>query len=313
MFASAKGGGKGIGKIRCGKGVKILAIVDRYGLPLSVSTHAANHLDGVAQAILREVLMLKSIALMVLPNRILKFLKQIHYFHALKRFSERDEPDLRVVRKLVRSGDHVVDVGANVGWYTRVLAESVGSGGRVYSIEPIEVTFEILSYCIHRLGLRNVVLLHSGISEADGEAVMEIPSFNKGGDNFYRAKIVSGANPSEFNRQVQVRLTTLDKILGGTKNPIAFIKCDVEGHELAVVRGARSVIERFMPAWQIEVSQDPDEPGTPSNELFAILYSYGYSAFWFDGSNLVERAPKDKSINYFFLKAEQRSAFQDSQ
>ena len=42
-FASAKGGGDGIGKTRCGKGVKILAIVDRHGLPLSVSTHAANH------------------------------------------------------------------------------------------------------------------------------------------------------------------------------------------------------------------------------------------------------------------------------
>ena len=42
-FASAKGGGDGIGPTRRGKGVKILAIVDRHGLPLSVSTHAANH------------------------------------------------------------------------------------------------------------------------------------------------------------------------------------------------------------------------------------------------------------------------------
>ena len=42
-FASAKGGGEGIGLTKRGKGVKILAIVDRQGLPLSVSTHAANH------------------------------------------------------------------------------------------------------------------------------------------------------------------------------------------------------------------------------------------------------------------------------
>ena len=42
-FASAKGGGEQIGKTKRGKGVKILAIVDRHGLPLSVSTHAANH------------------------------------------------------------------------------------------------------------------------------------------------------------------------------------------------------------------------------------------------------------------------------
>lgn len=42
-FSSAKGGGGGIGKTKRGKGVKILGIVDRHGLPLSVSTHAANH------------------------------------------------------------------------------------------------------------------------------------------------------------------------------------------------------------------------------------------------------------------------------
>ncbi len=42
-FASAKGGGDEIGKTRRGKGVKIMAIVDRHGMPLSVSTHAANH------------------------------------------------------------------------------------------------------------------------------------------------------------------------------------------------------------------------------------------------------------------------------
>ena len=43
MFSSAKGGGEGIGPTKRGKGVKILGIVDRHGLPLSVSTHAANH------------------------------------------------------------------------------------------------------------------------------------------------------------------------------------------------------------------------------------------------------------------------------
>jgi transposase len=43
MFCSAKGGGEEIGKTKRGKGVKIMAIVDRHGLPLAVSTHAANH------------------------------------------------------------------------------------------------------------------------------------------------------------------------------------------------------------------------------------------------------------------------------
>ena len=42
-FAPAQGGGEAIGQTKRGKGIKIMAIVDRHGLPLSVSTHAANH------------------------------------------------------------------------------------------------------------------------------------------------------------------------------------------------------------------------------------------------------------------------------
>ena len=78
--------------------------------------------------------MFKSIALKVLPDPILRYLKKIYYVYELKRFSERDEPDLRVVKKLINPGDHVVDVGANVGWYTKVLAESVSADGQVYKI-----------------------------------------------------------------------------------------------------------------------------------------------------------------------------------
>ena len=254
--------------------------------------------------------MLKSIALRVLPDPILRYLKKIYYTYELKRFSERDEPDLRVVKKLISPGDHVVDVGANVGWYTKVLAESVGTDGRVYSIEPMSMTFEILSHCVHQLGLKNVELFCCGVSEIAGEAVMEIPSFKKGGDNFYMARIVSGENRgANGNKRIQVRLRSLDEILLGSKSQIKFIKCDVEGHELAVVKGARTVIEKFRPAWLIEVSYDPDEIGSPSNELFSILRSYGYKVFWFNGDNLIERVARDISVNYFFLTAEQVSSF----
>lgn len=254
--------------------------------------------------------MFKSIALKVLPNPILRYLKKIYYVHELKRFSERDEPDLRVVKKLINLGDHVVDVGANVGWYTKVLAESVSSEGQVYSIEPMNMTFELLSHCVHQLGLKNVELFCCGASEASGEALMEIPSYEKGGDNFYMARIVSGDTRVENRyKRIQIRLRSLDEILVGSKSPIKFIKCDVEGHELSVVKGARTVIEKFRPAWLIEVSHDPDKLRSPSNELFSLLRSYGYKVFWLNGDNLIERTAGDRSVNYFFLTAEQVSSF----
>jgi transposase len=73
-FASAKGGGDGIGKTRRGKGVKILAIVDRPGLPLSVSTHAANHHEITLVQISFDFYMLEAVV----------FLNQICLFERMR-------------------------------------------------------------------------------------------------------------------------------------------------------------------------------------------------------------------------------------
>ena len=124
------------------------------------------------------------------------------------------------------------------------------------------------------------------------------------------ARIVSGDTRVENRyKRIQIRLRSLDEILVGSKSPIKFIKCDVEGHELSVVKGARTVIEKFRPAWLIEVSHDPDKLRSPSNELFSLLRSYGYKVFWLNGDKLIERTAGDRSVNYFFLTAEQVSSF----
>ena len=79
------------------------------------------------------------------------------------------------------------------GDYTCILSRLVGEQGTVFSIEPIPETFEILSAVVARRQLSNVRLLNFGISESDGSAVMEIPLYEDGGENFYQAKIVHGA------------------------------------------------------------------------------------------------------------------------
>ena len=254
--------------------------------------------------------MLKSILLRALPSPILGYLKKIHYTRELKLFSEKDEPDLHVVKNLIGPGDHVIDIGANVGWYTKVLSELVGPTGQVESIEPVKNTFEILSYCISRLGLKNARLHCCGISDFERVAVMEVPRFRDGGENFYRASVLNGSNEAVLNKQVTVALKPFDQLFLHSKNPIKFIKCDVEGHELAVVKGAQKSIAKFKPAWLIEVSNGIDEHGSPSSELFSIMDSCGYQPLWFNGEKLIRRVSGDKSVNYFFLTAEQQAAYE---
>jgi len=96
---------------------------------------------------------LKSLVLTHAPPAALLWLKKRHYVRAVKSFYE---PDTEIMHALVGTGDMVLDIGANVGWYTYLLSKCVGPRGQVTSIEPVPPTFEILSHCVRALELPNV-------------------------------------------------------------------------------------------------------------------------------------------------------------
>jgi FkbM family methyltransferase len=241
---------------------------------------------------------IKRFALRFLPDRVLQKLKKIHYAKALRAASEQGEPDLKVVRHLVGPGSHVIDVGANFGLYTKFLAELVQPDGRVYSIEPIRLTYEILTANLRRLKLRNVEPFNLAISDDDAQVRMEVPRYASGGENFYEAHISAGGGAAL--RTVAVQARALDSLFGRLR-AIDFIKCDVEGHELACLRGAESILRAAKPAWLIEISGNPDDPRSSAGEVLRRMREHGYMAFWFDGRHLRQRERNDRSVNYFFL------------
>jgi FkbM family methyltransferase len=242
--------------------------------------------------------MFKRLALRFLPDRLLQKLKKIHYAKALRAASEGGEPDLKVVRHLVGAGSRVIDVGANFGVYTKFLAEIVGETGRVFSIEPVALTYEILTSNVKRLKLRNVEPFNFAISDDEREVRMEVPRYASGGENFYEARIVNDAGAAL--RSVRVEARPLDALFGHLRQ-IDFIKCDVEGHELACLRGAEMILRTLKPAWLIEISGNPDQPASTASEVFQLLAQNGYTPFWFDGLHLRQRECGDRSVNYFFL------------
>lgn len=219
----------------------------------------------------------------------------------LKKFNEINEPDFKVLRYLVRTGETVVDIGANIGWYTKFLSDLVGENGRVISAEPISETFALLSFCVKQLGLSNIKLLNFAISDREGISRMEIPKYNFGGLNFYRAKIINSEKRQCSTKTFPVILKTLDSLLLNYEDNISFIKCDVEGHELEVIKGARKVISKFKPVWLIEVCSEPNENNSSASVLFEIMYKHGYNAYWYDGKGLHEYLNGCKSTNYFFF------------
>jgi len=246
---------------------------------------------------------LKRCALAFLPESALRPLRQWHYGRVLRSFSDADEPDLRVVRGLVQPGTTAVDLGANIGIYTMVLSELVGPTGSVISVEPVPQTFDVLSRNVRSLAKTNVACVNAAVSDADGHLMMELPNYETGGTNFYQARVVATTEPrvQGAKSHVRVRAAKLDTLVAGAR-AIGFVKCDVEGHELACLRGAEMVLDSHSPAWLVEVSGDPDELDTSAMKLFQLLGDRSYSPWWFDSHRLIERRSGDHSTNYFFLK-----------
>ncbi|MDP9203234.1 MAG: FkbM family methyltransferase [Gemmatimonadota bacterium] len=245
---------------------------------------------------------LKHHAVSNLPAFILEPLSRWHYRRVLASLADSEEQDLKVVRELVEPGMTVVDLGANIGVYTKVLSSLVGLSGTVISVEPIPQTFRVLSQNVRSFGMTNVSCVNAAVSDCEREVMMEVPNYATGGSNFYQAAIVPTSNqvPVGGRRQVRVRAITLDSLVGGG-GEVSFVKCDVEGHELACLSGAEMILESQRSAWLVEVSGDPDEPGRSAEQLFRLLEARSYVAWWFDGLRLIERQPGDHSINYFFL------------
>jgi FkbM family methyltransferase len=246
--------------------------------------------------------LLKKTAWKILPYSTVQLIKKRHYLKLLRSTSLEIEPELKVIRHLVKPGDSVIDIGANIGVYTKILSELVGPKGHVYSIEPFPATFEILCYNVRKLRLDNVEPVNIAISDSDGIVTMALPYDSSGAETHYRASII--INPVEQAKieTANVQAATIDSRFLSESGTISFIKCDVEGHEPACIRGAAKFLAQSQAAWLIEISGEPDDTDSAAHYVFEIFHDRGYSSWWYDGSKLKRRRPGDKSTNCFFLR-----------
>jgi FkbM family methyltransferase len=246
---------------------------------------------------------IRNLALRCLPESAQRAAKRAYYPRLLRDFPESRWPGSAVVKRLVSPGDTVVDAGANIGYVARLLAQWTGPSGRVHSIEPVPETFALLDHNMRALGLAQVTTYGMALSSREGTATMRIPEYEGGGRNYYESSVATGTSgPPAGTREVNVRMSTLDAVLREARGPVSFIKIDVEGHELDVVRGAKAILERDRPALYIEVSGDLDDASSRAGMLARELRAAGYSAYRAAGSGVEPLAPGPRETDVFFLQ-----------
>ncbi len=160
-----------------------------------------------------------------------------------------DLPVTEALWRLTEPGELVVDVGANIGSMTAVLAKRVSavSGGCVWSFEAHPEIFEELKYNVEKwqkqLHNTNLIIKNLAVSDQVDTVKINIPQdfeHNRG-----LAFITTNENVQETNQEklkvLTVESCTLDDVLLGKE--IGVLKIDVEGHELKVIEGAKKLLQ----------------------------------------------------------------------
>jgi len=206
-----------------------------------------------------------------------------------------DAGELAVLRGYLRQSMIVLDVGAHHGYYSLFMAKVLGPSGTVIAIEPSPREQERLYRHIRMNGYTNVRVLETAVGAADGEAVFHVCRGRETGCNSLRPPAVS-----EETEAVTVPVTTLDAITGEyvTDQPVDFIKLDVEGGELDVLKGSSSVLSRDpRPVLLVElVDLRTAGWGYRSSEIYEYLACIGYT--WFEVLPEGRLAPKSRSEHY---------------
>lgn len=183
-----------------------------------------------------------------------------------------------LIRRLARPGAVAVDIGANRGVYTWLLASRVGGTGRVHAIEPYPANVRRLAKLARR---RPRITVHPvAASDRNGVADLYVPRY-AGHEIDALATLGSYEQDGETLR---VPVWPLDDLLAEEVAPVDIVKCDVEGHEEAVLDGGWGVIESSRPALLFELEQR--HRSTPLAETFDRLISVGYQGYFVDGARL---------------------------
>lgn len=161
----------------------------------------------------------------------------------------------------IKKGDVVFDIGANVGFYSLLAAELIGSGGKVFAFEPFEENFNYIKKHMEMNNYKNIFSFGAAVSDKTGLA-------------FFK-KEKSAAMGHLGDGDIRVGVISLDEQIKNRKLPIPnFLKIDVEGAEFLVLKGAQNLLKVNHPIIFISIHSD-----SLREECFNFLLSLGYNLF----------------------------------
>lgn len=204
-----------------------------------------------------------------------------HY--ALEKIHE--ESTTALFRKAVKKGDVILDVGANIGYFTLLAANLTGPQGKVYSFEPEPRNFGYLSKNISLNNYTNVVATNKAVSNVESKVKLYLCPYDTGHHTIQQFEGIRSYDPSRAGDKkefVEIEAVRLDDFFKNNITPINLIKMDVEGAEMLALSGMENIIKankklvmfiEFFPLLIIKMGHSP--------ELFIrrLLEEFGFNIY----------------------------------
>lgn len=193
--------------------------------------------------------------------------------HKMYFFGEYDERyEARMLRRLLAPHEVFYDVGANIGYFTLLAATALQHTGQVAAFEPGQESFASLRGNLALNPYGNILVYKVAVTDREGEATL---FSSRGGANGCASLYAGGPEPK--NREV-CRTVALDGFAAASGLPAPdFIKIDVEGAELSVLKGAGNLLAHHQPLLLLEMKEATlTAAGTNKREIQEFLTGFGY-------------------------------------
>lgn len=141
----------------------------------------------------------------------------------------QDKHEIALMNQYIKKGDVVLDIGANIGFYTNILSDLVGANGKVYAFEPDKKNFSHLQK--NAAGLKNVVLINKAVSDKTGTITLYQSDLLNVDHKTYETQ--------DYTSKTEIESVAIDDIIADKK--VDFIKIDIQGFEYFAFQGMQQI------------------------------------------------------------------------
>ncbi len=188
--------------------------------------------------------------------------------YAQNKIHERATTEL--FKKIVKEGDNVVDLGANIGYFTLLAAKIVGPEGKVFAFEPEPKNYNYLQKNIKLNNYENVTALQKAVSDKNGKTKLYICDYDTGHHTIRQYSGIEAYSRGRHTEEksIEIETVTLDEFFKGKEELIDVIKIDVEGAEALALTGMEGILRtnknlkmfvEFFPLLIRKIGNSPEE------------------------------------------------------